>query len=92
VVSTSGMLKAAGDSSSRQFIVGTESDLIYRLKKENPQKEFYSLGNARTCFNMKKTTLSELYSALVNEQYEVTLDKEIIQKARKSLEEMIKYV
>ena len=92
VVSTSGMLKTAGDSSSRQFIVGTESDLIYRLKKENPHKEFYSLGNARTCLNMKKTTLNELHSALVKEQYEVNLDEEIIQKARKSLEEMIKYV
>ena len=92
IVSTSGMLKIAKDSSKLQFIVGTEANLIYRLKKKNPQKEFYSLGNARICINMKKTTLSELYDSLVKEQYEITLDEAIIEKARKSLEEMIKYV
>jgi len=92
VVSTSGMLKVAKESSARVFIIGTEKDMIYRLKKENPNKEFYSLGNARVCINMKKTTLDELYESLLKRQYEINIEENIINKARASLEKMIKYV
>jgi len=38
VTSTSGMLRFAKASSAKEFIVGTELGLIYRLKKENPKK------------------------------------------------------
>ena len=92
VVSTSGMLKAAKESPADIFIIGTEKDMIYRLRKENPKKKFYSLGNARICANMKKTTLDELYKALAQERYEINIDKDITKRAYKSLKEMIKYV
>ncbi|OPX29215.1 MAG: quinolinate synthase [Candidatus Omnitrophica bacterium 4484_171] len=92
VVSTSGMLKAAKKSSADIFIIGTEKDMIYRLEKENPEKKFYSLGNTRACIDMKKTTLDELYKALLKERYEITIDKSIIDKADRALKEMIKYV
>ncbi len=92
VVSTSGMLKAAKESSANQFVIGTEGDMIHRLKKENPNKEFYLLGNRKNCVDMKKTTLNELYEALRKKQYEISLGEEVIHKASKALEEMIKYV
>jgi len=92
VVSTSGMLKEAKRSSSKEFIIGTEEGLIYRLKKENPQKEFYSLGASHICVDMKKITLNELYEALSKGQYEITLDEDIIKKAKKSLERMVEFV
>ncbi|MBP7089066.1 MAG: quinolinate synthase NadA [Candidatus Omnitrophica bacterium] len=92
VFSTSGMLKHAQESSAKKFIIGTEEGLIYRLKKENPQKIFYSLGPARTCINMKKTTLRDLYNALDKEDCQIELDSDIIKKASQALERMVKYV
>jgi len=92
VFSTSGMLKHAQESSAKKFIIGTEEGLIYRLQKENPQKTFYSLGPARTCINMKKTTLLDLYNALDKENCQVELNSDIIKKASRALERMVEYV
>ncbi|MDO9574491.1 MAG: quinolinate synthase NadA, partial [Candidatus Contubernalis sp.] len=38
---TGGMLRYAQESQETKFLVGTEMGLIYRLKNENPDKEFY---------------------------------------------------
>ncbi len=92
VLSTSGMLKRAKVSESKIFIIGTEEGLIHRLKKENPDKEFYSLGSGKICFNMKKTNLEKLKDCLENETNEIILPEEIMEKARKALEEMIRYI
>ncbi len=92
VLSTAGMLKQAKASKTRTIIVGTEEGHIYRLRKDNPGKEFFSLGCGRTCINMKRTTLEVLYRALKEEVYEINLDKEIIDKAKIALERMVEYV
>ncbi|MCM8828529.1 MAG: quinolinate synthase NadA, partial [Candidatus Omnitrophica bacterium] len=86
VLSTSGMLKRAKISDSKIFIIGTEEGLIHRLKKENPYKEFFSLGSARVCFNMKKTTLEKLKDCLENETDEIVLSENVIKKARSALD------
>ena len=92
VASTSGMLKRASESKAKKFIIGTELGMIYRLQKENPGKIFYSLGSAKVCANMKKITLHNLLGSLENHRYKIELDQDTIAKARKSLEEMVKYV
>ena len=92
VLSTSGMLKHAKTSMSQKFIIGTEEGLIFRLKKENPQKMFYSLGAAKVCLNMKMTTLQDLYKALEEERYKIELDVDVISKAQRALERMVNYV
>jgi len=92
VLSTSGMLKQARRSKAQKIIIGTEEGLIHRLRRENPAKEFYSLGAARVCLNMKKTTLNEVYQSLDKEVCPIDLDKQIIDKARVALERMISYV
>lgn len=92
VLSTSGMLIRAKESKAKKFIVGTEEGLIYLLKKENPDKEFYSLGNAKICTNMKRTTLADLHRALTKDEYKIELSPEIIEKAQIALERMVSYV
>lgn len=92
IYSTSGMLRRAKESASNIFIIGTEEDMLYRLKKENPGKEFYSLGSSHRCSNMKKITLGKLKDSLREEKYEIILSPEIMEKARKSLEKMIEYI
>jgi len=91
VYSTSGMLQRCRVSPARQFVIGTEEGLIYRLQKENPEKEFFSLGPARICVNMKKTDLPGLFQALEKEEHQITLPEKLVQAARKAVEMMVQY-
>ena len=92
VLSTSGMLNFAKKSNKKRFLIGTEEGLIYRLKKENPEKEFYTAGTAKMCRNMKLTTLNDVYLSLKEERYAIELPEGIIKSAQKALMEMMKYV
>ncbi|HPC29186.1 MAG TPA: quinolinate synthase NadA [bacterium] len=91
VLSTSGMLKRPGISKAKTFIIGTEEGLIYRMKKENPDKEFFSLGTNKICLDMKKTTPELLISCMKNESNEIILQEDIMKKARASVEAMIRF-
>ncbi len=92
VLSTSGMINFAKKSSAQSFLIGTEEGIIYRLKKENPEKEFYNIEKPRICYDMKLTRLKDVYLALKEEKNETILPEEIINSSRKALEEMLKYV
>ena len=92
VLSTSGMVSFAKKSDKKRFLIGTEEGLIYRLKKENPEKEFYAAGTAKMCLNMKLTTLNDVYSSLKEEYYPIRLKEEIIKSAQKALMAMMKYI
>jgi len=92
VTSTNGMVRLAQSSDRKRFIVGTEEGLIYRLKKENPAKEFYSLGTPKVCENMKKIRLKHVLEALKKDQYQIQVDPSIAFRAQKALDEMLRYV
>jgi quinolinate synthase len=92
VASTNGMVKLAQSSNRKQFIVGTEEGLIHRLQRENPDKEFYSLGSPKICPNMKKIQLIHVLQALQRDQYQVQVDAKIARRARKALDEMLNYI
>lgn len=92
VLSTSGMLNFAKKSDKKRFLIGTEVGLIYRLKKENPGKEFYTAGTAKMCRNMKLTTLTDVYFSLREERYAIELPEGIIKSARKTLKAMLENI
>jgi len=92
VLSTSGMLQVAKKSKAKSFIIGTEEGILYRLKKENPEKVFYNVGAPRVCSDMKLTHLKDVYLALKEGKNEITLSEDIISASQKALEEMLKYV
>jgi quinolinate synthase len=92
VLSTSGMVRVARESQAKTFLVGTEEGILYRLKKENPDKTFYSAGIAKMCRGMKLTHMEDVYQALVKNQYEMTLPKSIMDAARTAVERMLTYV
>jgi len=89
VTSTSGMLRFAKASSEKEFIVGTEIGLMYRLRKENPDKIFYPLRKDMICPNMKKTTLNSLLRALKENNYIIKAPEEIRIPAKTALDRML---
>jgi len=88
VASTEGMVRYAMESDSREFIVATERELCYRMKKEMPDKEFYPVKNA-VCPTMKKITLEKVIKSLEEMKPQIKLSEEIMEKAKKPLEKML---
>lgn len=89
VTSTSGMLRFAKASNSNEFIVGTETGLMHRLKKENPEKVFYPLRKDMICPNMKKTTLKSVYAALKEMKHIIKVPEDIRVPAKRALDRML---
>jgi len=89
VTSTSGMLRYAGASESGEFIVGTETGLIYRLGLENPDKIFHPLRKDMICPNMKKTTLGSVRDSLRDMKHVVKVPEDIRVRAKRSLDRML---
>ncbi|RKX63916.1 MAG: quinolinate synthase [Thermodesulfobacteriota bacterium] len=93
VASTSGMLKLAKKLPNKEFIIGTEIGLLYPLSKENPDKKFYHPSPEKmVCSSMKKITLENLFNALENLEFEVTLNEEVIEKAYSAVKKMLEIV
>lgn len=90
VTSTSGMLRFAKTSVAKRFIVGTETGIIHRLKKENPDKEFYPLRKDMVCPNMKKTTLRSVLHSLEEMKHVVKVEEDIRIRAWNALDKMLR--
>jgi len=89
VTSTSGMLRFAKSSDAKEFIIGTEIGLLYRLGKENPEKTFYPLRKDMVCPNMKRTTLKSVLRALETMTNEIRVPEETRIHARRALDRML---
>lgn len=87
--STAGMIKYVKNSKSKEFIVGTEKGIIYKLKRDNPGKMFYVPTEQFICANMKLTTLGWIARSLEKMVYKVEVPEKIAEKARLSLEKML---
>lgn len=92
VTSTSGMLRYARQSDHKEFIVGTEVGLLYRLRKENPDKVFHPLRSDMICPNMKKTKLTSVLTALREVKNVVKVPEDIRTRAVKALDRMLEIV
>jgi len=90
VLSTGKMVKEARTTECQDIIIGTEAGIIYRLKKENPAKNFYPAHDLAFCANMKKITLRKVYTALDEMIHRVEVSPEISQRARGAIEKMVK--
>jgi quinolinate synthase len=89
ILSTEGMMKEAKTSTNNQFIVATETGMLYRMKMENPEKEFIPIKKDAVCKYMKKITIEKVYDSLLNEKYEVKVPLEIAKKAKIPIERML---
>ena len=89
ICSTSGMYDYARESSAKTFIVGTEAGILYRLRKENPDKEFILPTSRLICPNMKLTALEDVLAALQTMQPRITVPEEIRIPAKRTLDRML---
>ncbi len=92
VLSTSRMGKFAKETEAKEIIVGTEVGLIYRLKKDNPTKEFYPASEAAVCPNMKRTTQEKILWALEELKEEVRVSSEIRSRAKHAIDRMLEII
>lgn len=87
--STSGIIDYATKSNKNEFLICTELGVLHELKKNNPDKSFYSVGHRQFCPNMKKITLQKVRDSLVNEVTQVKIDEDLRNKAFKPLKRML---
>jgi quinolinate synthase len=89
ICSTSGMYDYARTSPATRFIVGTEAGILWRLRRENPGKEFYLPTSRLICPNMKLTSLEDVLRALQTMGPEITVPADVRERARGALERML---
>ena len=89
VLSTAGMLKYARQSSSKEFIIGTEVGLLHRLNKENPDKTFIPATSYAVCPNMKMNTLGSIIRALERNEHVIKIPEDVRVKAKLALDRML---
>jgi quinolinate synthase len=89
ILSTEGMMNHVKNSKSNEFVVATETGILYRMKQQNPSKKFIPASEKAECEYMKMITLEKVYDSILNEKTVVTVQKEIADKARLAIERML---
>ena len=95
VASTAGLLKFAMASDKKDFIVATESGILYEMRKNCPDKNFIpappedSTCACNECNFMRLNTLEKLYNTLKYEWPEVQVDAAVAEKAIRPIRKML---
>ena len=93
--STAALLKYSKEDGAQTFIIATEPGIIHQMKKSSPSKTFIpapgkdSTCGCSECNFMKLITLKKIYNTLKFEQPEIILEKELMDKARRSIRRML---
>jgi quinolinate synthase len=87
VGSTSGMIHYVQQKQPRQVVMITECSMSDNVAVENPNVEF--IRPCQLCPHMKRISIGKVYRALLNMEFEVTVDPAISQQARRALQRMI---
>ena len=89
IVSTEQMMDRARQSPARRFVVATETGVLHRLRRENPEKAFYPVAEEAECRYMKMITLENLRDSLRDLKYEVTVPPDVAARARRAIDRML---
>jgi len=90
ILSTGKMIREANETKIKDIIIGTETGIIYRLKKENPEKNFYPAKDLAFCSDMKKINLKKVLHSLEEIIFKVEIPYDVSQRARGAIEKMIR--
>lgn len=95
VGSTAALLDFATQDDAKEYIVVTESGILFEMRRKCPEKNFLpapaedSECQCNECDYMKMNTLEKVYIALRDEKPEIIVDEEIAKKALKPIERML---
>jgi quinolinate synthase len=89
ILSTSGMVTAARETTAARVLVATETGMLHQLRKANPRTDFAPVNRAAVCKYMKMITPAKLLRSLRDGTDEVHVDRETAERARLSVERMI---
>ncbi|MFM8388243.1 MAG: quinolinate synthase NadA, partial [Actinomycetota bacterium] len=89
ILSTGGMGEAALKTKAKKVLIATETGIIHQLQKSNPLVIFEPVNRAAVCKYMKMITPEKLLACLKTGRDEVTVPREIADRARQSVERMI---
>ena len=87
--STSGIIDFAAEDDGKEYIIGTESGVLYELKKQNPDKTFYTLTENQICTDMKLITPEKVLQVLKEEINEVKVPEKVRIQAGAPLKKML---
>jgi len=87
--STSAMYEYCRKSPARRFIIGTEAGILYRLKKENPEKKFILASPSLICPNMKLISMEDILDSLRTMTPVVKVPEEVRVPAKRALDRML---
>lgn len=95
VGSTAALLDFAEKDDAPEYIVVTESGILFEMRKKCPSKKFIAAPaedsecQCNECDFMKLNTLKKVYEALRDGKPEVNVDPEIAEKALRPIERML---
>lgn len=93
--STAALLNYIKKDDSKSYIIATEAGIIHQMKKAEPSKEFIpappkdSTCGCSECSFMKLISLEKIYKCLLNEQPEIFVSDNILEKAKKPIQRMM---
>jgi len=96
--STKALLEHTIKSSSKRFIIATESGILFEMQRACPDKEFIPVPpevtegvgcSCNECEYMRMNTLEKVYNCLLNENPEMQVPKETAVKAVSSIQRML---
>ncbi len=93
--STSSLLNYTVNNPGSKFIVATESGILHQMRLKSPDKHFFaappndSTCACNDCAYMKLISLKKIYNTLKYELPEITLEQELMDKARGSIVRML---
>jgi quinolinate synthase len=89
ILSTEGMIRRPQQSKADTFIVATETGILHRLRRANPNKTFIAASDRAECAYMKVTTLAKVRDSLEHMQHVIAVPSEIAARARTAIERMV---
>ena len=89
ILSTSGMVTAAKQTTASKVLVATETGMLHQLRQANPLVIFEPVNRAAVCKYMKMITPAKLLHSLQHMTDVVDVPREIADRARLSVERMI---
>jgi quinolinate synthase len=89
MLSTSGMLRQVEENPEGTFVVATENGMLYPLQQAAPRARLIEANRMAYCKYMRMITLPKLRDSLRELKFEVSVPREIAERARIPIERMV---